>query len=78
MSPNAYHYWHRRLEGAPAPRPKRERTFVAVEIAGPVPVSTSSASTLEITTPSGYRVTVAHEFDPEHLRRVVQALERGC
>ena len=71
-------YWQRRLEGAPAPRPKRARAFVTVDIAESVTARTSSAGALEITTPSGYRVTVAHDFDPEHLRRVVQALERGC
>ena len=71
-------YWQRRLEDTAAPRPKRARAFVAVEICEPVPAVSSSAGAIEITTPSGYRVTVAHDVDAEHLRRVVRALERGC
>ena len=71
-------YWQRRLEGAPAPRSKRDRAFVTVDIAESVTTRTPSTSALEVTTPSGYRVTVAHGFDAEHLRRVVQALEGGC
>jgi uncharacterized protein (DUF2249 family) len=70
-------YWQRRAEGAPA-KPDRSGGFVAVEVTEPVATSPPTFGALEITTPSGYRVTVAHDFDPEHLRRVVQALERGC
>jgi hypothetical protein len=49
--------------------------FVAVEVAEPI--GTASAS-IEITTPTGYRVQVPREFDVEHLRQVVEALERRC
>ncbi len=71
-------YWQRRLAETAAGKPDRSRGFVTVDITEPEPVSASSTTAIEITTPSGYRVRVAHDFDPEHLRRVVQALERGC
>ena len=71
-------YWQRRLGGTAVPRPRRDRAFVAVEITEPVPFARPSAGVLEITTPSGYRVTVGRDFDTEHLRRVVQALESRC
>ena len=71
-------YWQRRLEGTPALQPKRDSAFVAVEIAEPVRTGRSGDGVIEITTPSGYRVMVAHDFDAEHLRRVVQALESRC
>jgi hypothetical protein len=51
------------------------RAFVAVELVEPPP---SPPATLEVTTPSGYRVQVPAGFDPEHLRRVVAALEASC
>ena len=70
-------YWQRRAEGAPA-KPDRSVGFVTVDVTEPVTTRAHIASALEITTPSGYRVTVAHDFDPTHLCRVVQALERGC
>lgn len=71
-------YWQQRLAGTPARRPRRGGAFVAVEIAEPVPTGRSSGDVIEITTPSGYRVTVGRDFESEHLRRVLQALERGC
>ena len=49
--------------------------FVAVEL---VELTPSPTTTLEVTTPSGYRVQVPAGFDPEHLRRVVAALEALC
>lgn len=69
-------YWQRRLEGAS--RPKRDRTFVAVDIAQPLPLAASSGEAIEITTPSGHRVTVAPGFDAEHLRQVLRALNASC
>lgn len=71
-------YWQQRASGASASKPDRSGGFVTVDITGPVPTRSREFGALEITTPSGYRVTVRHDFDPEHLRRVVQALERGC
>ena len=70
-------FWQRRSEGDPA-RTGRSSGFVAVEVTEPVATSPPNFGALEITTPSGYRVMVAHDFDPTHLCRVVQALERGC
>ena len=52
------------------------RAFVAVELVEPTTLSPTT--TLEVTTPSGYRVQVPAGFDPEHLRRVVAALEASC
>ena len=51
------------------------RAFVAVELVDAAP---SPPAALEVTTPSGYRVQVPAGFDPEHLRRVVAALEASC
>lgn len=71
-------YWQRRLTGALKSRPGRGDAFVAVDLVESVPTGRSSGGAIEVMTPSGYRVTVAHDVDAEHLRRVVQALERGC
>jgi hypothetical protein len=67
-------WWRKRFE--------RTRTtaatggaFVAVELADPAP---SPSATLEVTTPTGYRVQVPAHFDPEHLRRLLRALEAPC
>jgi len=68
-------YWSRRLGRLPAASARRARGFVAVEVMDP---ARSADRSIEITTPSGYRVQVAPDFDAEHLRRVVEALERGC
>ena len=71
-------YWQQRSERMAAATPGGMGGFVTVDVAEPAITHTPSAGAIEITTPSGYRVTVAHDFDPEHLRRVMQALERGC
>ena len=71
-------YWQRRLAETATAKSGQSGGFVAVDITEPEPVSASSTTALEITTPSGYRVLVARDFDPEHLRRVVQALESRC
>jgi len=71
-------FWQRRLAGTPAPRPRRGGAFVAIEITEAVPTDRSSGGAIEITTPSGFRVTVERDFETEHLRRVVQALEFRC
>ena len=64
-------YWQRRLRGGRAT--KRTPGFVAVEM---TLSGASSGATIEITTPSGYRVQVPRDFDPQHLGRVVEALKR--
>lgn len=70
-------YWQRRLDRDGRKPKGRAATFVAVEVTSPSP-STAGVIPIEITTPSGYRVHVPRDFDPEHLRRVLDALERGC
>ena len=71
-------YWQRRLEETAAAKPDRSNGFVTVDITEPEPVSASSPTAIEITTPSGYRVTVAPGFDAEHLHRVLRALTTSC
>ena len=71
-------WWQKRTERARmAEAPGR--AFVAVELTdaapGPAP---DSAPPLEVTTSSGHRVSVPAGFDPEHLRRVLAALETSC
>ena len=68
-------YWSRRLARTPVAQSTRERGFVAVAVTEP---TRNAGSSIEITTPSGYRVHVGLDFDAEHLCRVIQALERGC
>jgi len=67
-------WWHERLKRAPVPA-NPARPFVAVEITDSACTPTA---TIEITTPAGYRVQVPHDFDPEHLRRLLNALEAPC
>ena len=59
---------------------KRGRSggFVAVAITEPGPASALRGGAIEVTTPSGYRLVIAHDVDAEHLRRVVQVLEGEC
>ena len=67
-------WWQKRFERTRAAEASG-RAFVAVELVEAAP---SPPATLEVTTPSGYRVQVPAGFDPEHLRRVVAALEALC
>jgi len=66
-------YWQRRLKRR-LRRPPAE-AFVAVEVTSAAAIVLAP---IEITTRSGYRVHVPREFDAEHLRRVLDALERRC
>jgi hypothetical protein len=68
-------YWCKRLARPPVAQSTRERGFVGVEVTS---TAGSAGGSIEITTPSGYRVQVARDFDAAHLHRVVEALERGC
>ena len=68
-------YWQRRLDRSRCATTSPARAFVAVEIAK---TANSSGAPIEVTTPSGYRVQVPPEFDAEHLRRVLDCLERRC
>ena len=67
-------YWQRRLERSGRPTQRRGHAFVAVEVAP----ATSASALIEIATPSGHRVHVPRDFDAEHLRRVLDALDRRC
>ena len=53
----------------------RSRSFVAVEIADSVQPTGVS---IEITTPSGFRLEIPPDFDADHLRRLLQALAAAC
>ena len=66
-------WWHQRFQRNPAPR-KPGPSFVAVEVKG----TAVPPAAIEITTPSGHRVTVPPHFDADHLRRLLQALEPTC
>ena len=67
-------WWHERLKRKPSPAGPL-RSFVSVEITdSPRPV----AAPLEVTTPAGFRLEVPRDFDPEHLRRLLKALEPSC
>jgi hypothetical protein len=68
------HWWHRRLAShKPLRRPGR--TFVRVQV---VDSPRGEGSPLEVITPSGVRIRVPADFQAEHLRRVLQALEGAC
>jgi hypothetical protein len=68
------YWWHRRL-GKPKAAPRACRTFVPVQVVDSPPVDGSS---LEVITPAGFRVRVPADFQAEHLRRVLEALEGAC
>ncbi len=68
-------YWQRRLERGGRTSQRHARAFVAVEVTEPAGIPDAP---IDITTPSGYRVQVPRDFDVEHLRRVLEALERRC
>src|SRR5688572_3455441 len=65
------HQWHRRVREPD--RGRRRRGFVAVAVTERVPAA--GDATIEVVLRSGHRVRVAAGFDPEHLRRVIVALE---
>ncbi len=67
-------YWQRRLKRDSQPTKRRAHAFVAVEVTPAV----SANAPIEIATRSGYRVQVPREFDAEHLRRILDALDRRC
>jgi len=68
------YWWHRRLA---SPRTLRRpgRTFVPVQV---VDSPRRDGPPLEVITPSGVRIRVPVDFQAEHLRRVLQALEAAC
>ena len=68
-------WWQKRFERTGGSGHARSGSFAAVEVTAAAP---NPGGSIEITTPSGYRVQVGPDVDTEHLRRVMQALERGC
>ena len=67
-------WWHERLKRNPPPQTPA-RSFVAVEIADSV---RPTGASIEITTPSGYRLLVPPDFDGTHLRRLLEVLAVAC
>lgn len=68
-------WWQKRL-ASPKRRSRRSlRSFAPVHVTNPAP---TDSPPLEVVTPSGFRLRVPADFDVDHLRRVVQALEGGC
>ena len=68
------HWWHRRLAKRKPVR-RSGRAFVPVQV---VESPRRDASRLEIVMPSGVRILVAADFNADHLRRVIRALEPAC
>ena len=69
-------WWQERLKRRPLDPPAEPvRPFVAVEIRES---ERAPSAAIELTTPSGYRLEVPSDFDPEHLRRLLGVLERSC
>ena len=67
-------WWHgRQAKKRPLRRPGR--TFVPVQV---VDSPRGEGPPLEVITPSGVRILVPADFQAEHLRRVIQALEAAC
>ena len=67
-------YWQRRLERGSRRSRRRKPAFVAVEVSEAL----QGAGTIAITTPSGNRVEVSNDVEPEQLRGIVEILERRC
>jgi hypothetical protein len=68
------YWWHRRFEKPKAARRPR-RTFVPVQVVG---APRGEGPPLEVITRSGVRIRVPADFQAEHLRRVIEALEAAC
>jgi hypothetical protein len=69
-------WWGRRLRSARKQRRPKLASFVPVAVGESAPMLLPA--TLEVVLASGAWVRVPAGFDPEHLRRVVEALESGC
>jgi hypothetical protein len=61
-------YWDRRLRGKGETIPSEFVEVVVARESGP----------LEVVLRGGRRILVPVEFDPGHLRRVIEVLESGC
>ena len=67
-------WWSRRL-AKKRPARRSDHAFIPVRV---VASSRGMCSPLEVVTTSGIRILVGADFDPEHLRRVLKALEPAC
>ncbi len=74
LSVRKLRWWHERFKRNPGPR-KRAASFAAVEVTDPASILPAS---IELTTPSGYRLAVPPDFDGDHLRRLLQVLAAAC
>ena len=68
-------WWQKRFARTGGGVTRPGGAFVAVEVTEP---QLDAGAAIEVTTPSGYRLQVPRDFDAAHLRRVLEALERGC
>jgi transcriptional regulator with XRE-family HTH domain len=69
-------WWQRRLRQPKERRRRKRASFVPVAITESPP--SLPAVALEVELRTGARIRVPAGFDPDHLRRVVEALESGC
>ena len=69
-------WWQRRLRQPKRRRRRKHASFVPVAITESAPLAPPSV--LEVVLRTGARIQVPAGFDPDHLRRVVEALETGC
>ena len=67
-------WWRRRL-ARERPARRSDRAFVPVQV---VASSRVDSSPFEVITTSGVRILVPVNFNADHLRRLVKALEPGC
>ena len=65
------HWWRRRLAKAKRSR-RAQRAFVPVQV---VEAARCDSPPLELSTPSGISIRVPAQFDGEHLRRLLKAVE---
>ena len=68
------HWWRRRL-AKPKPVRRPRRAFVPVQV---VDSTRRECPPLELITTSGVRILVMGNFDADHLKRVLKALEPAC
>jgi len=70
-------WWQRRLRQPKQRRRRKQASFVPVAITESTPLAPPPVA-LEVVLRTGARIQVPAAFDPDHLRRVVEALETGC
>jgi len=68
------HWWRRRLAGTRRVRRSR-RGFLPVQV---VDAARRDSPPVELVSASGVRILVPDNFDADHLKRVLEALEPAC